>query len=237
VWSDATGLLNSQHADGGWDLDGNGRPELYVTGNDFSVPGNITWDTRVYEAVGDNQYTLRTVLKIPYQAGGSAPAILADFDGDGDGEYLTYGGDYWLFDAETCGSWMPIGSLTVPGAPFCYDLNRNGRWEIVLAGRVDTPILEAGFPTDSGVLGPRVTSLVVSPNPFRTETRISWPPSTNVAHRFAVYDVGGRLIEKRRVGGDPFLWSARALPAGIYFLQVQDASGRPIARGRAIARR
>lgn len=82
-----------------------------------------------------------------------------------------------------------------------------------------------------------MTSLAVSPNPFRAETRIAWSPSLRAAHRLAVYDVGGRLIEQRRVAGNPFVWSPRTLPSGLYFVQVEDASGRPIARGRAIARR
>jgi hypothetical protein len=50
-----------------------------------------------------------------------------------------------------------------------------------------------------------------------------------------VYDVCGRLIEERRVGGSWVHWSARGLPAGIYFVQIEAVSRRPIARGRAIA--
>lgn len=237
VWSDTTELLGTQRSAGGWDLDGNGKPELYITGNDFSDSAHITWDTRVYEAVANNQYALRTTLKIPFQAGGASPAILGDFDGDGDGEYLTWAWNMYLFDAEVGGVWSSIGSFLADADPYCHDFNKNGRWELVLAGQIHTPILEGGFPTDSAVSHPAVTSLAVSPNPFRAETRIAWSPSLRAAHRLAVYDVGGRLIEQRRVAGNPFVWSPRTLPSGLYFVQVEDASGRPIARGRAIARR
>jgi hypothetical protein len=79
--------------------------------------------------------------------------------------------------------------------------------------------------------------LRVSPNPFRDEAHVTWAPSVSSADRLKVYDVGGRLVEQRRLGGAPFTWSARSLPSGHYFLLLEDPSGRPVARGRAITRR
>lgn len=237
AWSDSTGLSNSQRAAGGWDLDGNGKPEFYITGNNISDPFNVTWDTHVYEAVGNNEYVRRAVLSIPVPASGVVPALLADLDGDGDGEYIMWTGVIWVFDAECDGTWSLIGSFPADGLPYCHDLNRNGRSEIVFVGQAETPILEHNVPIDAFLPDLVRGGLTISPNPFRREAVLDWSPSAQAGCRLLVYDVAGHLVESRRVGGSPFAWSVRSLPSGVYFVHLRDPAGRPVARSRAIVTR
>jgi flagellar hook assembly protein FlgD len=75
----------------------------------------------------------------------------------------------------------------------------------------------------------------VSPNPFRSSTRISWNQESAGPVRAEIFDLKGRLVRRleqspQEAGPHEITWdgtdgSGRRVAAGAYFLQV-DAAGR-----------
>jgi hypothetical protein len=82
---------------------------------------------------------------------------------------------------------------------------------------------------------PALTPISVSPNPFRSSTRISWNQESAGPVRAEIFDLKGRLVRRleqspQEAGPHEITWdgtdgSGRRVAAGAYFLQV-DAAGR-----------
>ena len=247
---DSTPLFNAYGIAGGEDTDGNGRPEIFFQGNQDG--GAVFLDvTYVYEATGDNQFAPVDTLTMPGALGGHFNA-LADLRGPGSSYYVCLNGALGLtrllfFEAAAPGSWVlvedyPHSHPFVNFVPF--DANHNGRDEIfwMSPGALQTGahsiILEVPLDPSSVDVAPGLGPLRVTPNPCRLEASISLPTSTHAAH-LAVYDVAGRLVDRRVVApsaGAHVLWPARFFNAGIYLLSLEDPRGSTLATGRVVVR-
>jgi len=233
TWGDSMNLFHA-NAVGGWDTDGNGKMELFVTGNNF-VDG--TWEARVYESTGDDAYEVVSTLAVPFAYSGWSQVGLGDLDGDGVGEFFFRTDSVNVFKAVAVGQWEAVGIISGPPAEVVastYDLNNNGIWELIWAGN-PTWILEHPIASDAVAVRPQVASLVVYPNPVRASARVVWS-SSNTGAKLSVYDVAGRLVSSWRVGGPPFDLSARDLAAGVYLLRL-ERGGTPLAVGRVTVRK
>ena len=243
TWSDSTELWGSGSSEGGRDTDGNGKPELFVMGN--ASVGGSAWTTIVYEATGDNQFTRVATLALPEAGSGVTYNELANLDGLGAEEYLMQGlCCLWIYQAVAPGQWALIQEITDPDGQHhglhAFDVNRNGRPELFWdtdALFSQTLVLEYPF----GVSGAepqipgRTTSLSILPNPCQVEARLHVQVTVADAAVLAVYDVAGRLVERRVLVRDErgqILWPVRHLSAGIYFLHLENRSGARLASGR-----
>lgn len=226
-----TGLWNAYTVVGGRDTDGNGRPEVFVVGDSMSI---LT--TRVYESSGNDDF-VRAATLVTDEGLGPSGAVVCDVDGAGFDEFLLVSGPgIRVFRASTPGQWRLIGSTyDYGGGIYAFDLNRNGRPEIVQHWYTGTRILEYRDTPTSTNAGSKPFSLHVTPNPCRLRAWLDLPGGTPAATTLSVLDVRGRVVERLRV--DPAVrsipWAPPGdLPAGVYFLQLEDRRGGVVARGK-----
>ena len=238
---DTTGLRNAYATEGGVDTDGNGTPELFVAGEGDA---DFRKQTIVYEAVGDNQFTrVATLLTNQFGAGGSSNA-LADLKGTGEFQYITEAANQLVFyEATAMGQWTVCSQMSDPTGQQvfiqAFDVNRNGKSELFWDSfQFPTLVLEYPPKTSSaGSVGTRGTDLLLlSPNPCRASATVIAQTGSVQAEWLTVYDVAGRLVERRslRNGQAPLMWYTDGLSAGMYFLQLENHRGIPVARGRGM---
>ncbi len=241
VFVDSTGLMNAYAAAGGSDSDGNGRPELFIRGNDFSVFPPTTWPARVYEASGDDQFELVATIPVPGGGSGVATAALGDLDGDGRAEYIATKhvvpweppGGLFVYKALAEGAWQlvtfieDIGSLM--GIAYVCDLNQNGRGDIFWMGTLgwtSTPVsrvFEYEPTSDVATTAPR-RAFRILPNPVpRGGVATLWTAAAPIAPILLVHDVRGRLVARHDLRGRALEWWPRDLAAGVYFVRLTDA--------------
>ncbi len=231
VW---TGLYNAYTIAGGQDTDGNGKLEIFVTGTLFSS-STANYCTIVYESTGDNTFASVDTLIADAGVGAGASAV-CNVDASGGDEFLFRAGGTGIrvFRATSTGKWDWVGMAYGPGGGVrTFDLNGNGIPEVIWQ-YFTTRIFEyPGTPTDA-VLTWQPTTLDIFPNPCRGQAtlRLALGPAT--AARLAVFDVRGRFVEQRNVeaSGASFLWRPQALPAGQYFIRLEDLRGRVLASGK-----
>ncbi len=242
TFSDTTELRNANGAEGGVDTDGNGIPELFIAG-DRSADYQKT--TLVYEANGDNQFAVvATLLLLGDNSAGGATNAIGDLDGAGLAEYVFVGAfGLFVYAASGPGTWE-LQSETLDPTPSGYyngvqtfDVNKNGRQE-VFWDSFGPPIMVLERPprtSDSGPLDTaRLEPLRVLPNPLRGRGIVVAPLSAQDAERLTVYDAKGRLVESLGVAKTGSrAWDPSRLSAGVYYVQLENRHGLPLARGRA----
>jgi hypothetical protein len=248
TWVTLTGFSNASTAEGGTDTDGNGKPELFVMGNQFG-PNGSSWTTYVFEATGNDAFAIVATISMPFGGSGLSSNALGNFDGVGTDEYVMRGIDVcWIYGARGPGVWELVQELRNPGPEYhlgvhAFDLNRNGRdelfWDVDvgLCMGYRTLIFEHPLPASTDAEWRGTGSLTLSPNPCRLNARVHLPATVTGRHWLTVYDARGRLVERRALDlgtGSPILWPARPAPAGVYWLRVEDGRGAALAAGRSI---
>jgi hypothetical protein len=255
TWIDSTGKFNAYGAEGGRDTDGNGKPELFVMGNSWT-PGNPDpidyYTTIVYEASGDNQFIRVATLSFSDGSSGGSENALGNLDGIGPGEYLMKGNGYfWIYRSTAPGQWTMIQRVADPtphgghGNIYAFDVNRNGRDEVFwtmdsnIQSGPNTLVFEhPPLPSAVGATLPQgALALSPFPNPCRFQASIGAPDALGAASILAVFDVTGRLVERRvpiRDARGQLLFPARHLNPGVYLLRLEDRSGAALAAGRAV---
>jgi hypothetical protein len=241
-WTGPTGMYVAYAACVGEDTDGNGRDELFLAGGDV---GTRRLATSVYEAAGDDSFVQVATLSHLEAATGNPHNATANLDGVGREEYImdTKIG-LWIYRAALPGQWDLVGKLTDPGpdkahaAVYPFDINKNGRLEVLWVGFPTTLILEcrSGVSAAENPDGqPKAGSLAAFPNPSRVEAQLRVSATVEEAARLAVYDVTGRVVERRVLIHDArgqVLWPTRHLPSGVYMLRLESATGQTLAIGR-----
>ena len=229
---EGTGLYNAYTIVGGRDTDGNGKPEIFVTGDSASV---LT--TRIYESLGDDSFHRVSTIGIDQGLGPSSAAV-CNVDGVGSEEFLLRSGPgIRIFRASATGTWNLIGSTyDFGGGIHPFDLNGNGKPELIREWYTTTRIYEyprtTTDPSFDSTLQPGELDIV--PNPCRAQATLRLAPRSDTAARLAVFDVRGRIVEQRVIesSGAPILWQPRGLPAGVYLVRLENSNGRVIASGR-----
>src|SRR5262249_894271 len=154
-------------------------------------------------------------------------------DSFGPDEYLTSTDSLRVFRAVAPGHWSLVASSTQRGSDlYTFDLNRNGRPEVIVRGYPSTLILEYRQGTADSELGPRPwhRTAVVVPNPCRLEAVVQFAPTLDVV-TFAIFDVAGHLVERRKVPDtrNQIVWSTEHLSQGIYLLRLEGKDGQLLA--------
>ncbi len=93
----------------------------------------------------------------------------------------------------------------------------------------------------------RPLELSASPNPFASETTITWnagPPPADGAARIGIYDPAGRMVRLLipEAGAQDARWDGRdsaghRVPPGAYFIRLEGSDLRALARGQVIRTR
>lgn len=238
TYRDTTGLRNAYAAVGGVDTDGNGVPELFVAGEGDA---DFRKQTIVYEAVGDNQFAKVAILLTDEFGAGGAGNVLANLESTGI-QYVTEAANQLVFyEATGIGQWTVCAQMSDPSGLqqwiSSFDVNRNGRSELFWQSfTLPTLVLEHQRTSSVGPADARrLEPLVIMPNPCRIRATVIAPAVALQAKCLAVYDVAGRLVDRRslRPGEASWVWDAQALSRGVYFLQLEKQGGTPLARGRA----
>lgn len=147
IWTDLTGMHNSYATEGGLDTDGNGKPELFVYGQVFGA--SVYWTTMVYEASGDDEFARVATFSVEDPYTGATHNALGNLDGAGFEEYLmdSHVG-LWIYRATSEGQWSQIEYIDDPhpnkthAGVYAYDVNRNGKPEVIWEGWPTTVIYE-----------------------------------------------------------------------------------------------
>jgi hypothetical protein len=236
-----TGMLNAYSACVGPDLDGNGKPELFILGNG---PNSEGWQTVVFESSGPNTYVaVATFSKYDgWFGGGSHRNAVGNLTGSGHLEYLMNGVEaIWLYSASSPGQWDLITQLPSPdeqhGGIYPVDLNSNGRDELFWVATSPPTIVYEQRGWVAGVQFPSpgsVGQLVVVPNPVRWEAALQFPAGYPSGSRLRVYDAAGRLVQATSLtaSSSAARWRCAGLGAGMYFVELEGSQGRPLARGQ-----
>jgi hypothetical protein len=248
VWSDSTELVNVNASQGGRDTDGNSLPELFVMGNGPG-PLGTSWTTYVYETTGDNQFArVDTIQAFDAYTGASSNA-LGELDGVFPEEYIMQGGQVaWIFRPKRTGQWEFVQQIDDPvfgllHGLYIHDVNQNDRGELfwTTSANARSIVFEHSPPppTSSEVMPPGSSygHLDIVPNPCRRAATLLLPGMEEDASTLAVYDVAGRLVERKAVTRGPrghVVWQAASRSAGIYFLRLENRAGATIACGRSM---
>jgi len=237
----ATGMSNAYACKGGIDTNGNGRAEIFLSGI-----GDFDWETHVFEATGNDQWSEVALLHENDGYLGRTFTALGDLDGTPPAEFMMEGNShFWVYRAGGLG-WQKIAQVDDPlGAGHiglqAYDANDNGRTEIFWDGDnpihfadrtliLERPLAPSGVPSTAA---PMLLSL--APNPMGDEVRILGAMPLEPAARAEWIDALGRRHEAtfQNRSAAPML-DTRALPAGVYWLQLADRDGRLVATARAV---
>lgn len=249
TFTDSSGISQGGHLVGGRDTDGNGRPEVFISGNYYDDSTKAYRKTVVFESTGNDQFTRVASWCVMDGSSGVISNALGNMDGTGP-VYMMEGLDrIHVYRAVAPGQWPEIGGILDPttwyqlNAPQLYDIDGNGRDEIFWptgAQFESTLVLEhPGVPpTDAaGLPGPGFGNLVLSPNPCRRQVTLSLRVGTEGPMVLSVFDAAGRLVERRLpvVGprGRP-VWSAENQAAGVYYLRLENHAGAPLGSGRLV---
>jgi hypothetical protein len=242
VWTGNCGILNAYMHAVTNDLDGNGKKEFWIGGQDFvqGITKLICYeasDSNGYEQVATIQFNMNSIMLDYLQA--------ADIDGDGKDELIFQEGnviivlkftgstnnpDYSIFYAK-------INELTQIGADFgavsIFDLNLDGKPDILLP--MDNYFGQkshyyAYMLTNQNIDYVQKEDLLAKeyqlfqnyPNPFNPSTDISYSLPTRQIITVKVYDILGKEIttlvnEEKPAGRYTVSFNPRNLSSGIYF--------------------
>lgn len=232
LWTAKTTLQNTYATEIGPDLDGNGKPELFVLGS-----GGPGWRTLIYEDAGIDEFAHVGTLVHIDGFGGYPFNEIGNLTGSGQLYYFMQGSCCaWVYTASGPGQWNLASTLAddMHNGLFAVDVNGNGRAEIFWAGRASTRVFEHSGTVSDAVPGV-MTLLDISPNPVRTGASIQLRGIIPAAgEKLCLYDATGRRLQEWRLGPDQrsISWIPTDAPAGVYFVQLQRRDGMPLARGR-----
>lgn len=231
------------------DIDGNGKDEFWIGGQDFTTGISTFW---CYESDGDNSYIPVAGIELRYLVSLFTFYLQAtDVDNDGLEELVINIGNHLLI-LEFKGKpnqhsynlfYAKIGENTQPGSIFLpstiYDLNRDGKKDILLSLDIYPPpyisyILVQDIITSVSVDGlqiPNKFDLSQNyPNPFNPSTHIQVIVKEQSDIKVAVYNILGKEIklildENLPTGEYTIQWDGRdnegnILSGGVYFIRM-----------------
>ncbi len=232
-----TGMWNAHAIDGGSDTDGNGKPEIFVTGN---MP-NYAYTTMVYEASGNDSFTRVATLSSNGSGVGSLGCSVCNVDASGSEEFLmaTPAPTIQVFRAIAPGVWSLVGTVYGPGGGGdvrTFDLNKNGIPEVIWP-YTTTRIFEHRDTVTEVPVGAawQPAALTIGPSPCQSPAALQFTLGDRTAVAFTVFDPRGRIVHRQSVAesGRPVIWQPQGLPAGSYFVKIEDIHGRTLATGKA----
>ncbi len=123
------------------------------------------------------------------------------------------------------------GNFSSPSINFCNDtlVNSNSGNNNFLVAKFDTLL----FPTNI-ISRNHFPQIIISPNPFSTETTISIQSSEYKNLKLVLYDVFGRVVKTLNIEQSTAKLEREKLPGGIYFYKVSSEE-KIIGTGKIIA--
>ncbi len=238
VWQDSTPYVNLYYQTSG-DVDGDGWPEFFAA----ATMSNGTW-MLVYEADGDNSYSLRFLFHLLSAGVFDEPTLLtSDMDGDGKKELVILSG-VWIhmFRSNTDDDYslMYLKRENTKDAISSYDFNSDGRPDLIVSklildslnrGRNKADVYLASvlvsIPDDVSHSA-SVLNLVNHPNPFNSATTISYSLPSSQEVKVQISDILGRLVtqlvnESQSAGSHEITWSTDHLASGLYFCRIETS--------------
>ena len=231
TWSDSTPIHYIYYLASG-DVDGDGRPEFFVGAGDWTL---------VYEADGDNIYSLKFLLHLLAGGGFYAPTYLThDIDGDGQPDLIIQVGSYLHVFKGSGDNNYRLFFLKRVGSQYSvqvYDLDGDGRSDFLVSRNEVDSSGHFRFKADAY----RATSLVNVgkeqlttdhfqllqnyPNPFNPSTMIRFELAQSGNVRLAIYDILGRKVAElangfEQTGPHSVSWNAAEQASGIYLVQL-----------------
>jgi hypothetical protein len=252
-WQGLAPTINAYMVSSTNDIDGNGKPEFWVGGQDFTTGISTFW---CYESNGDNNYIPVAGIELRYLVSLFSFYLQStDIDNDSLEELVINIGNHLLI-LEFIGKpnqhsydlfYAKIGESTQPGSIFLpstiYDLNRDGKKDILLSMDIYPPpyisyILEQDIITSVSVDGLKIPDKFDLsqnyPNPFNpsTQFKIAVKEQTNI--QVAVYNILGKEIklvldENLPAGEFIIQWDGKdnegnILSGGVYFIRMTAGS-------------
>lgn len=198
------------------DIDGNGKPEFWIGGQDFEEGITVF---QCYEANGNNSYypVARIELRYLTSLSGTEYIQAVDIDNDGKEELIISIGNAILI-LKFVGSannhqyklwYAKLGEATQPGAEFypvaIADLNNDGKKDLLIPMRNSTPsiiyyfsyILRQDKPSEvseSGINERSFETVQGYPNPFNSESTISFNITETSNVLLKIYNLLGKEI-------------------------------------------
>jgi hypothetical protein len=248
-WQGLAPTLNAYMVTSTNDIDGNGKPEFWIGGQDFNTGISTFW---CYEADGDNSYIPVAGIELRYLVSLFTFYLLAvDVDNDETEELVINLQDYLLILKFTGKPdqhnysifYAKIGEETQPSAiflpPTIYDLNGDGKKDILLPMDIYPP------PYISHILvQDKITSVAENndksfdkfdlsqnyPNPFNPSTQIKITVKEQNTIQVVVYNLLGKEIklmlnENLPNGEYTIQWDGKdnegnILTGGVYFIRM-----------------
>ena len=249
VWQGLAPTYNAYMITSTKDIDGNGKPEFWIGGQDFNTGISKFW---CYEADGDNNYIPVAGIELRYLVSLFTNYLqVADIDNDGVEELVINIGNHLLILKFTGKPnqhsyslfFAKIGEATQPGAMFLpstiYDLNKDGKKDILLSMNIYPP------PNVSYILVQDIITSVANnsaqifekydlsqnyPNPFNPSTQFKVIVKEQSNIQITVYNILGKEIkflinENLPAGEHTVQWDGKDdegtnLSDGVYFIQM-----------------
>lgn len=217
VWQGLAPTYNAYMITSTKDIDGNGKPEFWVGGQDFVTGISTFW---CYESDGDNSYVPVATIELRYLVSLYANYLQsADIDNDGKDELIINIGNYLLILKFTGRPnqhsykifYTKINELSQPGADFhpvtIEDLNNDGKKDILLP--MDKNLYQNIYSFSYLLVQDTITSvqddytqvpnkfdlLQNYPNPFNSSTQVKVILREQSKVKLVVYDILGKEIK------------------------------------------
>ncbi len=242
VFEDSIPRYNGHDVFTGNDTDQDGLPEFFINYGTYTSMFTLCFYLYRYEATGDNTYEYLLIDSIPDRSGDfHIRSSCGDVDGDGVEEIVwSIGSAVAVLKAtgndqyERVWEWENDHKHGAASAEIrCYDLNHDGKDEIVVSGNEHTSIFE--YDTTTALQEPASTPIQVlflSPNPFRQTITLSYSLSQAGQVELKVYDLSGRCIktllatQRLEPGVHSVTWDGKAdngqkVASGVYFYRLE----------------
>jgi hypothetical protein len=221
------------------DIDGDG--DLDILGVAFALNDVKWWRNDGGEPIG------WTELMINGSFAGASSVSCADLDGDGDMDVLAaahIAGDFawWSNEGGDPVTWSKytIESNFAEAWPIiAYDIDQDADLDVLAGGRAIDRVAWYENQTSAAVEPTSVPGIPVidqnHPNPFNTNTRITYNLVAPGRVKLTVYDLAGKsvstLVEGQQDSGDHEVWfESDGFPSGTYFYELLVGEQRQVRR-------
>jgi len=218
------------------DMNGNGKPELWI-GGDQSIPGGAETLITCFESSGDNQYEEVFKIRIPgIMSFNQYGVVNTDVDQDGVDELMIWVEDhifilknsgpesYEIIYAHFNDEWNLAPFYQIYYSTTSIDVNGDGYPELIISMRNNQGgdqyyFTEIYLPTGAlldleSERQPDMPFVINAyPNPFNRTIRISWTLSRREVSRVEIFDIRGRRLKNYHIkdlglkGTNEFNWN------------------------------
>jgi len=244
TFRDSSGMSYPSDVGGGLDTDGNGKLEIFLSGEGQPELHRMV----VWEAVANDVFTRVATLDVSDGSTGYTANAIGEMNGCPPMECILSGRDrLYVYRAAAPGVWNLEDEIVDPtpaglySEPLLADVNLNGRDELLWFTSSGLPSLVM---EDRGAVSGvndtpnrSLSRMTIFPNPCRGAVAALIVSTDRRGHALSVFDVAGRLVERRvplRDAQNRPLWPVQHLTPGVYLVRLEDARGTTIGTARGV---